>query len=105
MEPVRVKVYGVMSMTRRGYLMQLCIAIVFAAILLILWSLRWPKVKESLEAGQPSPVMQKVIAFWDRAPWVLSIICVLLAVEAWFVLRRFAQKEAERKRQPPSVSA
>jgi hypothetical protein len=95
-EPVRVRLYGLVSLTRRHYLMQLAVVVVLAAGLLALWWFRWPDVRKALRAAQ-SPVMDKAIVFFDAAPWVVGAVAVLQAVEAFFVLRAFRRKEAEKK--------
>ena len=101
MEPVRVKVYGLVSMTRRGYLMQLAGAVTLVLVLLAFHYLRWPEVRP--DATKVRGQFQRyVIAFFDHVHWIAAVIAVLLALEAWLVLRRFARKEAERVSKPPA---
>ncbi len=98
MEPVRVKIYGLTSMTRRGYLTQLAVAAVIVVGILGFWWFRWPEVRPD-PANVRVPILQRAIDFWDHAPWVAGVVAVLLMIEAWIVLRRFACKEAERAAQ------
>jgi hypothetical protein len=95
-ELVRVRLYGLVSLTKGRYLLQLAVAVVLAAGLLALWWFRWPEVRRALLAAQ-SPVMDKAVAFGDAAPWVIGAPAVLQAVEAFFVLRAFRRKEEEKK--------
>ena len=90
MTPVRVKLYGLIPMTRRRYLVQLVVALVMSAGLLVGWWLYWPTVRGTLEASR-SDVLDRVIWFWDRAPWVIGGIVVVQTIEAWVVLKRFRQ--------------
>jgi TRAP-type C4-dicarboxylate transport system permease small subunit len=93
-EPVRVRLYGLVSLTKRRYLAQLAVAVVLAAGLMALWYFRWPTVRRTLLAAQ-TPLMDRAVDFWDAAPWVIGALAALQAVEAFFVLRALRQKEAE----------
>ena len=88
MTPVRVKLYGLIPMTRRRYLTQLVVALGLSAALLVAWWLYWPAVRASLQASR-SDLLDRVIGFWDIAPFVIAGIVALQAVEAWVVLRKF----------------
>jgi hypothetical protein len=93
--PVRIKVYGLISLTRRGYLVCLGLGAVLFVVLLALWALliapRSPA--EPAEPGEP--------ALWallrDGMPWVIVAAALLEGVEAYFVLRRFRRAEAEQR--------
>jgi hypothetical protein len=91
MTPVRVKLYGLIPITRRRYVTQLVVALTLAAALLLAWWLYWPTVRGSLEASR-SEVLDGVVRFWDIAPFVILGIVVLQVIEAWVVLRRFRLK-------------
>jgi hypothetical protein len=99
-EPVRVKVYGLVSMTRRGYLMQLAVGGLLIVTLLAFWWLRWPEVRPE-PAKVRDAMLRRVVVFLDNLAWIVGAVAVLLPIEAWFVLRRFARKEAERTSKPP----
>ena len=94
MTPVRVKLYGLIPITRRRYVAQFVFALVLSATLLLAWWLFWPRVRGSLEASR-SEVMDGVIRFWNVAPYFILGIVVLQLIEAWIVLRRFRRKQAE----------
>lgn len=90
-EPPRVRLYGLVSLTRRRYLIQLSVAFVLAGGLLLLWYFRWPTVRKALQEGQ-SPVVERIIGFWDAAPWFIGALAALQVIEAFFVLRAFRKK-------------
>ena len=94
MTPIRVKLYGLIPITRRRYLTQFVIALVLSAMLLVAWWLYWPTVRGSLEAPR-SEALDGVVRFWNVAPYLIVGIVVLQLIEAWVVLRRFRRKEAE----------
>ena len=95
MTPVRVKLYGLISMTRRRYTIQLVVALVLSSALLVGWWIYWPRARASLEASR-SDVLDGVIGFWNVAPYFILGIVVLQLIEAWIVLRQFRRKEAEQ---------
>ena len=102
MTPVRVKLYCLIPITRRRYLIQLVVALVLSAALLIAWWLYWPGVRASLESSR-SDVLDRVVSFWNVAPWVIAGIVVVQLIEAWVVLRRFRRKVAEAVRGEPGA--
>ena len=91
MTPVRVKLYGLIPIARRRYVVQLVVALTLAAGLLLAWWLYWPTVRGSLQESR-SAVLDGVVRFWDAAPYVILGIVVLQGIEAWIVLRRFRLK-------------
>jgi hypothetical protein len=97
---VRVKLYGLIWMTRRRYLGTLAFGGALVALLLGLWWFRWPTVRAGVETIS-SPGLQRVVLLWNNLPWIVGILGALLALEAWIVLRKFARKEAEQRSQPP----
>ena len=99
MTPVRVKLYGLIPITRRRYLTQFVVALVLSAALLLAWWLYWPAVRGSLEASR-SDVLDGVVRFWNVAPYFILGIVALQLIEAWVVLGRFRRKESERPAEP-----
>lgn len=97
-DPIRIKLYGIFTVTRRSYLTQLVIAGVLLVILAIL-----PGFVPPLEPGPrvqvPDGVL-RVLALLKNLPWIALGLAVLFGVEASFVLRRFRREEA--RRQTPS---
>jgi hypothetical protein len=100
-EPVRVKVYGLVSMTRRGYLTQLAFEVLLVILVLLFRWLVWARVRPNPAKFRDQRLLY-VIAIWDNVQWIVAVFAALLVFEAWLVLRRFAQKEADRASQPPA---
>jgi hypothetical protein len=92
--PVRVKLYGFYSTTKRRYLTQVVIAAVLVALLLAGWLYYRVSLRERLR-GINAPAADQIVAVWDLAPWVVLVVAVLQVIEAYFVLRAFARKQAE----------
>jgi hypothetical protein len=101
MGPVRVKLYGLVWMTRRRYVSMLVFAVALMVLLLGVWWSSWPGVRAALEMA-PESRMRRVIAFWDMLPWMIGALGLLLAIEAIVVLRLFARREAEQSQLPPT---
>jgi hypothetical protein len=103
MEPVRVKVYGLVSFTRRRYLGQLTAAGLGMLALLLLWWWRWPALRGAFEQAS-GRLGAWARALGDNLPWVLLGAALVQVVEALVVLRTFARKEARaRQEQAPST--
>jgi len=96
MEPARIKLYGLVSMTRRAYLVQLVIAAALLVVLFALWAYLPPPHPASPE--HPLPFLAEA-AVWlvRRLPWFLLGLAGLYVIEAVIVLRRFARQEALQK--------
>jgi hypothetical protein len=102
--PVRVKVYGVVNLTRRTYLtIQVVGLIVVPGLLLAAYLLPRPRA----QPGGFLPWWQASISgFLDATPWLALLILLVEPIETYFVLRRFARKQAEqnaRTEPTPSV--
>jgi hypothetical protein len=96
--PVRVKVYGLISLTKRTYLICVAIGGVGLVVLLILWA---------LTAGTPSPAekagkfpLTPFFIWRNYAPWLLAAAALLEGVEVYVVLKRFRRAEADRRQAP-----
>jgi hypothetical protein len=109
MQPVRIKLYGLMTLTRRGYLIQLtlCGVLLLALFGLIVWMQvnRLPlKVAEIAQQDNPGPsarLLTYVCIVLDLLPLIAIVLAVFLGIEAVVVLRRFALKEALARARPP----
>jgi hypothetical protein len=98
-EPIRVKVYGLVARTRGRYLFESALALGFTAVLFVAWWLGWPLLRDRLEKhqaeGLPATVqVVRVVLEW--APWILLGALAIKLVEMVIVLRRFASKDLER---------
>jgi len=118
MEPVRVKLYGFFSVTKRGYLTQQAIAFALLVLLLII-SLALPEPSRrsrpdkntsaqpsnlGVKPSQPGPARETELPAWvgplfwlvDNLRWIVLAAFIWFAIETCVVLRRFAQKAALR---------
>jgi hypothetical protein len=96
-EPVRIKLYGLFSMTRRRYIAQLIVFGLLLVVVLSAWFIRWLAIRDSIQ-NLNNPSLDWVVTLLDLTPWFVLIVAVLQVIEAWFVLRAFARKQAA---QPP----
>ena len=100
MEPVRVRVYGLLSLTKRRYLMQAALGVVAAVLLLAAWYFAWPPLALRLKRPElpPSEFRTVLVAVMDNVPWIVLAALAYKAAEVWVVLRLFARKEAGVKK-------
>ena len=99
MKPVWIKYWGVIPMTRRGYLVTLTVGLVVAGII--------------VAYGAFSGLLPPLRTLWEPDPgiarfgwrgwlynyfwWLIIVLLLVHAVDMVFVLRKFAQKEAEER--------
>jgi hypothetical protein len=110
-EPARVKVYGLVALTRRRYLVIQTVAAVMLVAMLGVWVLlmreyraRPAAAAPSLPAGvmperQPEPPpgwVGLVLGLAPLLPWLIAAALVGGLIETYFVLKRFARQEAAR---------
>jgi hypothetical protein len=98
MAPVRIRLYGLFSMTRRGYLMQLAIAVV---LLCLLAGVQFfvPKLPEPKPGEEVPPHLTRMIWLLNHTLWIAVGVGLLFALEAFVVLRRFRRTEAQQSQQ------
>ena len=96
MEPVRVKVYGLVWHTRRRYVLQSIFGLGAVAGVLILWWLGWQRLRDNLTQLELPPHVKLTVAILDQVPYIMLVAVAIKAFEMWLVLRRFSRKEAER---------
>ena len=98
MEPVRVKVYGLFSLTRRRYLIQAIAGVATAMVVLIAWYFAWPPMHERLTRPElpPSAFRTFLVAVLNNVPWILMAALAYKMAEVYFVLRIFARKEGTK---------
>jgi hypothetical protein len=92
--PVQLKLYGLVRVTRRGYLLQLLLAAVLLVGLLVLW-FRLPPEDAGADLAAASPALAFLLRLLYHLPWVVLVLGLLFALEAFLVLRRFARVEKE----------
>jgi hypothetical protein len=97
-EPVRVRVYGLAPMTRGRYLMQAALLVLLATVVMGAWLILWmPRLTAAREASPQAAFIQTCLSY---LPWALLALVVAQGIEAVFVLRAFARKEAARRSVP-----
>ncbi len=96
--PVRVKLYGFLTLTRRTYLILLGLGVALAVALVVVW-LVTPAVQVPQEALATSRVWFWV---WTYLPWIVLAALLVSALEAYLVLRKFAREEAKQRQTPPA---
>jgi hypothetical protein len=94
--PVRVKIYGLISLTKRTYLICVGVGFVGLVALLVLWAVTLTPETPLERSGQAPPTPWYLWRQW--APWLIGAGVLLGALEAYFVLRRFRRAEAEQQR-------
>ena len=99
MEPVRVKVYGLFSLTKRRYLAQAVAGVIFAVLILVGWWFGWPPLRDRLMGAQApaSAVRDFLVAVLNNLPWILLAVLVYKAIEVFFVLRAFARHTSPQR--------
>ena len=98
MPPVRVKVYGLHSLTRRSYLRQAAAGGAILVLLLFAWWAGWPGLRLSFKGRELPPWMRLTVQVLDNVPWILLGAGVFKAFEMWIVLRAFTRREREAAR-------
>jgi hypothetical protein len=93
--PIRVKVYGVISLTKRGYLAWVAVGAAGLAAMLVVWAVTTGPPTPAERAGQYPLTPWYVWRSW--APWIIAAGVLLGGIEAYFVLKRFRRAEAERQ--------
>ena len=84
--PVRVKVYGLVSLTRRAYLICQSVGLTLGLILM------------GIGIWGPRHGVSKFFAlFLDALPWVSLVLLLAGALETAVILGQFRKKEAERR--------
>jgi len=99
MKPVWIKYWGLIPMTRRGYLVTLTMGVAVAGIVVIYCALAG-LLPPLTTLWEPVPGMARFgwrgwlhNYFW----WLIIVLLLVHAVDVIFVLRKFAQKEAEER--------
>jgi hypothetical protein len=87
--------YGLFTVTRRSYLVQMTVSLALLGVLLVLW-LRRPALPPTVGKDVP-PGLSRLIWLLGAIPWLVLGLAVLIVLEAVWVLRRFAREEARQK--------
>ena len=95
MEPIRIRLYGMFPLTRKRYVAQLVAALVLAGAVLGAWWFFRESVRQQFGNTEDANAL-RFVAFWNVFPLVILAVVGLQLLEAFFVLRLFRRKEAER---------
>ncbi len=97
--PVRVKLYGLFSLTRRGYYVFLAVCGAVLAGVMVWWLIAPWVLGRPPDAGpDATPArLAPAVWVWDHLPWIVFGGALLGAVEVWLVLRKFAREEAAQR--------
>lgn len=97
-EPVRIKLYGLFWRTRRGYVVQSIVELIYAAGLLLIWLLKWRSFRDQLmlQEMDHATYILVILAVLNEVPWILLIAVTIKIIEMWIILRRFAEKQAQQ---------
>jgi len=100
--PVRIKLYGLISLTKRTYLICLAIGGGGLLVLLFVWFVTITP-ETPLEKIGRAPFHPWYL--WrSYGPWVIAAGLLLGAAEAYVVLRRFRRAESEQQQAPAKDS-
>ncbi|MFN4259886.1 MAG: hypothetical protein ACK4RK_11350 [Gemmataceae bacterium] len=96
MSPVRLKVYGLLHLTRRGYLM--CQGVGLLVLVALLFSRMW------LPLPDPAALADRPLAaagMWliHNLHWLVLGVFLIEALETYLMLRRYHRAEAEHRQQ------
>jgi hypothetical protein len=97
MKPVWIKYYGLIPMTRHGYLITLAVAAVFALVVYVA-ALALGYLPPISTLWDPDPIGHAGIAGWiyDHTHLLILLCVVAQVIDTWVTLRVFAQREEER---------
>jgi hypothetical protein len=95
-EPVRIKMYGLFSLTKQRYLSQAIAGVLGAVVILVGWYFIWPPMRDRLARPDlpPSSFREMIVAILGNVPWILLAALAYKAMEVYIVLRIFGRKEA-----------
>jgi hypothetical protein len=92
-DPVRIKLYGVLTLTRRTYYVLLGLGVLLLAAWLLAWA-NLPRLNDDPEAQAMTRVW---VWTWNNMPWLVLGGVLLAFIEVWFVLRKFSREEAAQR--------
>ncbi len=95
-EPVELTLYGLLRVTRRGYLARLLIGLILAlGLLTVRFWVRVPTVSEDFL--EQSRLLAVSLWMLRNLHWIVLATVLFGGIEAFFVLRRFARLESAQR--------
>jgi uncharacterized oligopeptide transporter (OPT) family protein len=102
-KPIRIKLYGFLWLTKRGYILLMSVGVALLIGLLIAWVVM-PFPTRLPEEAPPGTAIW--FWLWKLIPWIALGAVALEGIESYLVLRRFAQEEKVQRAlgEPPPKS-
>jgi hypothetical protein len=98
MSPPKLKVYGLIWMTRRTYLTVQLAGVACLLILLIIMAVVAKKPRPQPGPGERlPPFVVAVDLFFVNLPWIFLAALLLVGLETWIVLRKFNRLDAQQQ--------
>lgn len=99
MKPVWIKYYGLIPMTKRGYLVTLTVAGLFALFALLFAALLvgLPPIKTLWERDQAMAQRGLTGLFYNYFWWFLIVCLCAQVIDTMCTMRAFAKKEVEQR--------
>jgi hypothetical protein len=96
MPPIRVKVYGMLSMSKAGYLTVQVIGLVVLLALdfVLFFYVARPEIPRGTE---PSLTVRLSLWLLDALPWLILAGLAYESLETWLMLKKFAREEARQR--------
>jgi hypothetical protein len=94
--PIRVRLYGLFWVTRRGYVVQLVLGGFLLCVLFVLW-LFLPPLPRPAQGPEDGTLLVLVRALLENLHWIVLALTLFYILEATVVLRHFARARAKRK--------
>ena len=104
MPPVRIKYYGLIPMTKRGYLIALGLsALVAVAVVIVALSLGLLPPLDTMWSKEHHLRRSGIWPLFHNYMWWIIVACLVAqAVDTCLTLRAFRKKEAEQPNEPPA---
>ena len=97
MDPVRVRLYGMFSRTKRQYVSQQIVAVLMLIPLAGIWIYWRLQIAPEL-AGRTFPRhIAMMLSLFDMIPWLVVPLALAIGLETFLVMRIFARKEAAQR--------
>jgi hypothetical protein len=97
MAPVRVRLYGMFSRTKRQYVSQQIVAALMLILLAGVWIYWRTQIVPDLAGRNLPRHIAVLLSAFDAIPWLVVPLAVAVGLETLLVMRIFARKEADQR--------
>ena len=100
MSQIRIKYYGILPITKRGYILATAVGGVVALGVIVVCMLigRMPPISTLWQPLQPPPGRERLLfQLYDHLYHIILICVVLQIIDVFVVLRRFQRLEAAQR--------